>query len=244
MTPDPRRASSVGSEAWKVAALRPSSKAAKRCHKRSTPGSANWLATVAMTGKSSSGASKTLRLRRTCLRMARRASSLPRFSNLLRTTRSATSSISIFSSCVCAPNSAVITYSEWSATEVIASLPWPMPLVSQKMRSKPTALATSMARSRWSEISEPEPRLASERMNRLPLDRAFMRMRSPKRAPPVRFRVGSTHSKQTFRSGLSRRMRSISSSRRLDLPAPPVPVNPITGTSRSAGAVRALARCC
>ena len=57
-----------------------------------------------------------------------------------------------------------MTYKERSATEVIASLPWPIPLVSQKIRSKPTAFATSIARSRLALISEPLPLLARLRM--------------------------------------------------------------------------------
>ena len=99
------------------------------------------------------------------------------------------------------------------------------------MRSNPTALATLMPRSRLVLISEPLPRLARERMNRLLLDNEFILMRSPRRAPPVRFRVGSTQSKHTFLSGLSRSILSINSSSRLLFPAPPVPVNPMTGTS-------------
>ena len=116
---------------------------------------------------------------------------------------------------------------------VIASLPWPIPLVSQKIKSKPTAFAASIARSRFALISEPLPRLASERMYRLLLDREFILILSPSSAPPVRFLVGSTQSRQTFLSGLSRRIRNINSSSRLLFPAPPVPVNPITGTSLS-----------
>ena len=115
----------------------------------------------------------------------------------------------------------------------MASLPWPIPLVSQKIMSKPTALATSMARSRLALISEPEPRLARLRMNKSLFESEFIRIRSPRSAPPVRFRVGSTHSKQTFLPGLSLWIRSINSSSRLDFPAPPVPVKPMTGTSLS-----------
>ena len=67
---------------------------------------------------------------------------------------------------------------------------------------------------------------------------AFMRIRSPSSAPPVRRRVGSTSSSATLASGRSRRSRSTSSSTTLDLPAPPVPVKPITG---AAGRVRRAA---
>ena len=99
--------------------------------------------------------------------------------------------------------------------------------------SNPTALATSIARSRLALISEPEPRLARLRINRSLFDSEFIRILSPSNAPPVRLRVGSTHSKQTFLPGLSRWIRNINSSSKLDFPAPPVPVNPITGTSLS-----------
>ena len=68
-------------------------------------------------------------------------------------------------------------------------------------------------------------------MKRSLLESEFILILSPSRAPPVRLRVGSTQSKQIFLSGLSLRILSINSSRRLDLPAPPVPVKPITGTS-------------
>jgi hypothetical protein len=49
------------------------------------------------------------RVRRSCRRTSRSASSAPRRSNLLMTTRSARSSMSIFSSWLGAPNSGVIT---------------------------------------------------------------------------------------------------------------------------------------
>ena len=126
-----------------------------------------------------------------------------------------------------------MTYNERSETVVIASLPCPIPLVSQKIKSKPTAFAASIALSRLALISEPLPLLAKERMKRLLLEREFILIRSPSSAPPVRFLVGSTQSKHTFLSGLSRRIRNINSSNKLLFPAPPVPVNPITGTSES-----------
>ena len=65
---------------------------------------------------------------------------------------------------------------------------------------------------------------------------AFMRMRSPRRAPPPRRREGST-AKTTSRSlsAWSRRTRRTSSSVSDDLPDPPVPVTPRTGTGRRGG---------
>ena len=63
---------------------------------------------------------------------------------------------------------------------------------------------------------------------------AFMRIRSPKSAPPDFRRDGSTDTMATVRSGKSRRNRRTSSSTMEDLPAPPVPVMPSTGTRRPA----------
>ena len=59
---------------------------------------------------------------------------------------------------------------------------------------------------------------------------AFMRMRSPSSAPPLLRRDGSIETTAIrSASSWSRRRRRISSSVRLDLPAPPVPVIPSTG---------------
>src|SRR4030065_520083 len=61
---------------------------------------------------------------------------------------------------------------------------------------------------------------------------AFMRMRSPSSAPPVRFREGSTAMTAIFRASFwSRRKRRISSSVSELLPEPPVPVMPSVGTA-------------
>ena len=61
------------------------------------------------------------------MRTSRSASSEPRLSNLLIAIRSAKSSMSIFSSCVAAPYSAVITYSETSECSTISVSDWPIP---------------------------------------------------------------------------------------------------------------------
>ena len=66
-----------------------------------------------------------------------------------------------------------------------------------------------------------------------------MRMRSPSSAPPPRRRVGSTATTAMRRaSARSSRNRRTSSSVSDDLPEPPVPVMPTTGTVRSAPAAR------
>ena len=127
----------------------------------------------------------------------------------------------------------MVTYIETFATSVMASSPWPMPLVSTRIRSKPTAWQTSMALPTQSAISRPLFLLANERMNRLLSDREFIRILSPRSAPPVRLRVGSVARSAIFLPGLSRWTRSMISSVRLDLPAPPVPVRPTTGHSSS-----------
>jgi hypothetical protein len=88
-------------------------------------------------------------------------------------------------------------------------------------------------------ISLPKSRVARLRMKtRGPFCHgliAFMRMRSPSRAPPLLRRDGSIEITATRGvSFWSSRRRRISSSVRDDLPAPPVPVMPSTGTLRAA----------
>ena len=61
---------------------------------------------------------------------------------------------------------------------------------------------------------------SNERKISFPL-MAFMRIRSPRSAPPLRRRVGSTNRSATRSFGASRRKRITSSSTTLDLPAPP-----------------------
>ena len=131
---------------------------------------------------------------------------------------------------------------ETSATSVIASLPCPIPLVSTRTKSNPTALQTSMARSIQSAISRPLSLLAKDRMNRLESVSEFILILSPRRAPPVFFRVGSVANRATLASGLSLLIRSMTSSIRLDLPAPPVPVTPTTGQPSDSATDLILAR--
>jgi hypothetical protein len=70
---------------------------------------------------------------------------------------------------------------------------------------------------------------------------AFMRMRSPSSAPPLLRRDGIDGDDATRRlSSWSRRRRRISSSVSDDLPAPPVPVMPSTGTCAPCACVRTL----
>ena len=119
----------------------------------------------------------------------------PLRSNLLMATNSAKSSMSIFSSWLAAPNSGVITYMGTSTCGTMAASPWPMPEVSTTIRSNPAHLVAATTSGRAALISLPKSRVASERMNtRWPFcqgEIAFMRMRSPSKAPPLLRREGS-----------------------------------------------------
>ena len=59
------------------------------------------------------------------------------------------------------------------------------------IRSKPASLQAAMTSGSAAEISLPVSRVASERMKMFGCSMAFMRMRSPSSAPPVRLREGS-----------------------------------------------------
>ncbi|OQB98291.1 MAG: hypothetical protein BWX79_03351 [Alphaproteobacteria bacterium ADurb.Bin100] len=194
---------------------------------------------VPNTGICSAGVVQASLLRCTCLATSRRASEAPLRSNLLMATNSAKSSMSIFSSWLAAPNSGVITYIGTSTCGTMAASPWPMPEVSTMTRSKPAALQAATTSGSALLISLPKSRVARLRMKtRGPFCHgliAFMRMRSPSRAPPLLRRDGSIEITATRGvSFWSSRRRRISSSVRDDLPAPPVPVMPSTGTLRAA----------
>ena len=119
---------------------------------------------VPNTGIVSGDCMNSSRLRWYCLRTSRSASAAPLRSNLLIATKSAKSSMSIFSNCEAAPNSGVITYSDRSTYGTIAALPWPMPEVSTTIRSKPESLQAAITSGSASDSSEPVSRVASERM--------------------------------------------------------------------------------
>ncbi len=190
---------------------------------------------VPKTGMESGARSKAWRFLCTCLATSRRASAAPLRSNLLMATKSAKSSMSIFSSWLAAPYSGVITYRLASTSGTMAASPWPMPEVSTTIRSKPAHLQAATTSGRALESSLPASRVARERMKtRGPFDHgpmAFMRMRSPSSAPPLFLREGSMEMTaiESASSWSSRRRRTISSVR-LDFPAPPVPVMPSVGT--------------
>ena len=77
-------------------------------------------------------------------------------------------------------------------------------------------------------------RVAKERMNVRSLRRLFIRIRSPRSAPPVRRRVGSTATTAIESSGNHSSKRARISSVTVLLPAPPVPVMPTTGVAAPA----------
>ena len=166
-------------------------------------------------------------------RTALSASSAPRRSNLLIATTSARSNMSIFSNWEGAPYSGVMTYRDTSEISTTAASPCPMPGVSTMMRSNPAARQASMAEGTGEGISDALPRVARERKNTCGVSMAFIRIRSPRSAPPLLRLVGSTaNTAMRSLSPWSSRNRRISSSVSEDLPDPPVPVIPSTGTDR------------
>ena len=194
------------------------------------PGSLNCEAMVPKMGSSSSLACHNPWLRAYCFFTSRRASKAPLLSNLLIATISAKSSISIFSNWVAAPNSGVITYRDTSLCSKISVSDCPMPEVSKIIRSYFAALSTCTASDTCLERAKLDCRVANDRMYTRSLLIAFIRIRSPKSAPPVFRLEGSTETIPICLSGKSIKNLRTNSSTRLDFPAPPVPVIPSTGT--------------
>ncbi len=122
-----------------------------------------------------------------------------------------------------------MTYIDRSTMSTISVSLWPMPAVSTTIRSKPAHFSSWIVSVSTALVARWARRVASERMNTCSLASAFMRMRSPSRAPPERRRVGSIATTAIRRSGKNRTTRLSSSSVSEDLPAPPVPVMPMTG---------------
>ena len=100
---------------------------------------------VPKTGRSSSLASHKLWFRMYCFFTSRKASKAPRLSNLFSAITSAKSNISIFSNCVAAPYSGVITYKLASENSSISVSDCPIPEVSSIIKSKFAAFKTSSA---------------------------------------------------------------------------------------------------
>ncbi len=114
---------------------------------------------------------------------------------------------------------------------------WPMPELSTMMRSKPADWQMAMDWTMCCDSARWAWRVASERMKTRSEPRELSRIRSPRRAPPVRRLVGSTEMMAMVISGSSARKRRTSSSVSDDLPAPPVPVVPRTGEGLRGGRV-------
>ncbi len=230
-----------GSSRTPLAAVSPCSARSRRSswYRAVTPSSLKRAATVPKTGSDSRPWPGVPRSRATWRRTSRSASSAPRRSNLLIAITSATSSISIFSSWVGAPYSGVITYSETSASSSMPASPWPIPGVSTTTSSAPQAALAAMTSPRCAGRPPGAPPAPSERKNTWGVSIAFIRMRSPRSAPPSRRRVGSTAmTAMRSLSSRSRRNRRSSSSESELLPDPPVPVIPRTGTPREVAAAR------
>ena len=145
--------------------------------------------------------------------------------------------MSIFSSWLAAPYSGVMTYIDTSANGTIAASPWPTPGVSTMTRSYAAAWQARIISSSRAGTELPGTRVASERKKTTSGSMLFIRIRSPSSAPPPRRRLGSIASTATRTlSAVSMRSRRTSSSVSEDLPEPPVPVMPSTGTRRWAAA--------
>ena len=89
--------------------------------------------------------SHKLWLRWYCFFTSRKASKAPRLSNLLSAITLAKSTMSIFSNCVAAPYSGVITYKETSECSKISVSLCPIPEVSRIIKSNAATFKISMA---------------------------------------------------------------------------------------------------
>ena len=133
-------------------------------------------------------------VRRSCSRR-----SAPPRSALLITRMSAISSTPDFMAWMPSPDSGEsITITQSAARETSIS-DWPTPTVSSRITVRPEASSRSAAS--WVARARPPlvPRVAIERMKTSPVSvLLFMRIRSPRRAPPVKGLVGSTAMTATF----------------------------------------------
>src|SRR5690554_7623467 len=156
-----------------------------------------------------------------CLRTSLSASKAPRLSNLFNAITSAKSSISIFSNCVAAPNSGVITYKLTSECSIISVSDCPIPDVSKIIRSKLANCSTAIASATCLDKERFDCLVAKERIYTLSFETEFMRILSPSNAPPVFLLEGSTETTAIRLSSKSERKRRTNSSTKDDFPAPP-----------------------
>src|SRR5687768_9619043 len=113
---------------------------------------------------------------------------------------------------------------------MLASL-CPTPALSRIIKSKPAFLHISIASLTAPLNAVLSSLVANERIYALGWEIEFIRILSPSKAPPVFFFDGSTEiTAIVFSLKLLRKRRTISSVTE-DLPAPPVPVIPSTGTA-------------
>ena len=99
------------------------------------------------------------------------------------------------------------------------------------IKSKFAAFKTSRASETCLDKARLDCRVAKERIYTRSLFMAFIRIRSPNKAPPVFLFDGSTETIAICLSSKSIKKRRTNSSTKEDLPEPPVPVIPRTGTS-------------
>jgi hypothetical protein len=94
---------------------------------------------------------------------------------------------------IASPDSGTSTTTTVSAAAVISSSVWPTPTDSTRTRANPKASMRSMTSLVVVASPPREPRVAMERM-KIPASVAssFIRMRSPRSAPPEKGDVGST----------------------------------------------------
>ena len=71
--------------------------------------------------------------------------------------------------------------------------------------------------------------VAKERINTLGWSMAFIRIRSPSKAPPVFLLLGSTETMAMVLVGFANKKYCTNLSQTVDFPAPPVPVSPMMG---------------
>ena len=124
------------------------------------------------------------------------------------------------------PSPGTITTQVVWAVLTISTSSWPTPTVSMMTMSMPRASMTNATSEVERDNPPRAPRVARLRMNTPSSQECrFMRMRSPRMAPPVKGLVGSMATTPTF-FPLARN-EAVTWSTRVDLPAPGGPVMPM-----------------
>ena len=131
------------------------------------------------------------------------------------------------SACTSSPRPGTLTTTTVWASRMMSTSPWPTPTVSTITGFRPAASMASTASAVARERPPRAPRAAMLRMNTPGSSaRSFIRIRSPRRAPPVKGDDGSTAMIPTVRP----RARAARASARTSvlLPLPAAPVMPTT----------------